>query len=86
MSYCPQCNSNVPRGQVLCGICGATNQTPGYPPDASSEEPLAPQNAAANKDLYVRLEKAMRRTELLSYAAAGLGAVILLVLVGIAFL
>ncbi len=39
-----------------------------------------------NDDLKARLEKAMRRTELLSYAVAGLGAAILFSLIIIAFL
>ena len=39
----------------------------------------------ADGDMHVRLEKAMRRTELLSYAAAGLGLAILFAIIGIAF-
>jgi hypothetical protein len=42
-------------------------------------------NATIIKDLNVRLEKAMRRAELLGYAAAGLAAAILAFIVVIAF-
>ncbi len=41
---------------------------------------------STNENLNARLEKAIRRTELLSYAAAGLGAAILFSIIIIAFL
>jgi hypothetical protein len=51
----------------------------------SQGSPTSP-NTSNSGDMSLRLEKAMRRTELLSYAAAGLGVAILIVLIVISLL
>jgi uncharacterized membrane protein YvbJ len=78
MPTCPQCNSTLPENAGQCSNCGTTIN-----PTAASQPQTASQGSPDN--LSARLEKALRRTELLSYAAAGLGIAILAVLIGIAF-
>lgn len=51
----------------------------------SHQAPALP-DASSSGDMSARLEKAMRRTELLGYAAAGLAVAILVAIIGIAFL
>jgi hypothetical protein len=51
----------------------------------SEAAPTSPNESSSN-DMSARLEKAMKRAELLSYAAAGLAVAILVVIIGIAFL
>jgi len=90
MSKCPQCGATVPEGAVHCGNCeAATNEASKTP--SSSQPKIAAQEStvlqdAPNGDLSVRLEKAMRRNELLTYAAAGLGLAILAVIIIISLL
>ena len=76
MPTCPHCSASVPEGAVCCGNCGAT---------INSQATLLSTSQPSSDDMSARLEKAMRRAELLSYAAAGLGIAILAVLIGIAF-
>ncbi len=78
MLTCPQCNATVPENAAHCSNCGTTINA-----QAASQPQAAPQGSPDN--LSARLQKALRRTELLSYAAAGLGIAILAVLIGIAF-
>jgi uncharacterized membrane protein YvbJ len=72
MSICPRCGATVDEDATVCSSCNA-------PINAS-------QNSTRNAELNARLEKALRRTELLSYAAAGLGLAIFAVIIIIAFL
>jgi hypothetical protein len=66
--------------------CGAPINSPVTSVSASQPQaPSASPNASSSDDLHLRLEKAMRRAELLSYAAAGLGGAILFAIIGIAF-
>lgn len=51
----------------------------------SEAAPTSP-NESSSSVMSARLEKAMKRAELLSYAAAGLAVAILVVIIGIAFL
>jgi hypothetical protein len=52
---------------------------------STSQESVTPSNMHS-EDQSARLERAMRRAELLSYAAAGLGIALLAVIVGISLL
>jgi len=83
MPACPNCGATVPEGAFYCGNCGAAINSPATSPSASQPQ-LTPQGSSS--EMAARLEKAMRRTELLTYAAAGLGAAILFVIILIAFL
>jgi uncharacterized Zn finger protein (UPF0148 family) len=88
MATCPDCGAKVPEGAVHCGNCKAAIRSPAKSASASSPQ-AASKSASPNApsdDMYARLEKAMRRAELLSYAAAGLGLAILAVIILIAFL
>ena len=52
---------------------------------SASQEPTSPPNMTS-EDQSARLEKALRRAELLTYAATGLGIALLAVIVGISLL
>lgn len=76
MAVCPQCGENIDEDRVVCETCNAViTTTPNKAVDTDEK----------TKQLNARLEKALRRTELLSYAAAGLGLAIFAVLIIIAF-
>ena len=79
MPICPQCGAAVLADAVVCGSCNAV-----IVPNSTAQAPTM--DASRNSELNARLEKAMRRTELLSYAAAGLGVAILAVIILISFL
>ena len=90
MTTCLPCNTRVSDGEISCGSCGAEINPPATPVNASQPQAPSPgsnpsPNAPSNEDLHLRLEKAMRRAELLSYAAAGLGVATLFAIIGIAF-
>jgi uncharacterized membrane protein YvbJ len=74
MSICPRCGATVDKDATVCGSCNA--------PIKASEAQASNRSA----ELNARLAKALRRTELLSYAAAGLGLAIFAVIIIIAFL
>jgi predicted ATP-dependent serine protease len=78
MFTCPNCNATLPENAGQCSNCGTAINA-----QAAPQPQAAPQGSPDN--LSARLEKALRRTELLSYAAAGLGIAILAILIGIAF-
>jgi hypothetical protein len=84
-------DATVPYEAVYCGNCGTAINSPSTslstskPQVASQGSPTSP-NKSSSGDMSARLEKAMRRAELLGYAAAGLGVAILVVIIGIAFL
>ena len=77
MPTCQNCGATLPEGAFYCLNCGAAIKSPATPPSTSQ---------TSSDEIAKRLEKAMRRTELLTYAAAGLGAAILFVIILIAFL
>ena len=89
MPTCLNCDAKVSDRAVYCGNCGAALNSPAV--SASSQPKVAslgspvPPKASDSLDLSTRLEKAMRRAELLGYAAAGLGIAILFAIIGIAF-
>jgi uncharacterized membrane protein YvbJ len=80
MSICPQCGDAVSADAVVCGSCDTViMQNNGSQLQAVNGEP-------SNAEMNVRLQKALRRTELLSYATAGLGLAIFAVIILISFL
>ena len=80
MPTCLHCNATVSDEAVYCSKCGAAQ------PQATSAGSPTSLNESNSGDMATRLEKAMRRAELLGYAVAGLGVAILAVIIGIAFL
>jgi hypothetical protein len=90
MPTCLHCDTTVPYGAVYCSNCEAAINSPAtslstsQPEVASQGSPASP-NASSSGDLSARLEKAMRRAELLGYAVAGLGLAILFSIIGAAF-
>ncbi len=80
MSTCLRCNATVSEETNYCG-----NREAAQPQTTSQWSPTSP-NESNNSDMVSLLEKAMRRAELLSYAASGLAVAILVVIIGIAFL
>jgi uncharacterized membrane protein YvbJ len=92
MPTCPRCGATVPEGAVYCGNCGAalssptTSMSATTQPQTSSQTSTAWPKEVSSGDMQARYEKAMRRAELLGYAAAGLGVVILVVVVVLSLL
>ena len=88
MTTCPHCGAMV-SDEGSCGNCQATTASVAKLISASQPQSTAhasQPDASISDDVSLRLEKAMKRTELLGYAAAGLAVAILAVLIGIAFL
>ena len=86
MPICPHCGATVPEGAVYCGNCGAAINAPTASTSMTAQTQTSPQPTAwprevSSGDMQARYEKAMRRAELLGYAAAGLGVVILVALI-----
>jgi hypothetical protein len=85
LSNCTSCGREMPEGTITCGNCGALLRSQ---PKISASLPQVtiqgvsafPDSAADSVQLPLRLQKAMRRTELLSYATAGLAVAILAVI------
>jgi len=90
MSICQHCSSAVPESAVYCGNCGAAKSSVAFVSisvsQVTAQESGTVQNPSASGDLQSRLEKAMKRAELLSYAAVGLGVALLAVIIGISVL
>ena len=91
MPTCLRCGSQVSDGGENCGNCGAAVNSPATSistsqPQLTLQGSLTSPDVSSSGDMSVRLEKAMRRAELLSYAVAGLGVAILFAIIGIAFL
>lgn len=90
MPTCLKCDAKFSDGSVCCGKCGAAPNSSVlstfFSPlqVASSGSPASPKTSD-DVDLSARLEKAMRRAELLGYAVASLGIAILFAIIGIAF-
>jgi predicted nucleic acid-binding Zn ribbon protein len=85
MPTCPHCGATVPEGAVYCGNCGAALSSPTTSMPTSSQPQTSSQTAwpkeASSGDMQSRLENAMRRAEQLSYAVAGMGVIILVLVV-----
>jgi hypothetical protein len=92
MPTCPRCDAVVPEGAVYCGNCGATLNSPTVSTSLIAQSQTSQPSDWSNNpnmasgDMQARYEKAIKRTEQLSYAAAGLGVVILVVLLALSFL
>jgi len=90
MATCPQCGATVTKSAVTCGNCEAaintTSKSINIYQSKVTEQDSTPFPNASEKDLAARLEKAMRRAELLSYAAAILGLALLGVIIIISLL
>jgi uncharacterized membrane protein YvbJ len=76
MAVCPQCGAAVAKDAVICDTCNALIASTSNQVESSDER---------RPQLNLRLEKALRRTELLSYAVAGLGLAIFAVIIIISF-
>lgn len=76
MAVCPQCGAQVEQDAVVCGTCNALVTTNSTAKTASDR----------NAELNAKLERALHRTQLLSYAAAGLGLAIFAMIIIISFL
>jgi uncharacterized membrane protein YvbJ len=75
MSLCSHCGATNSEGAIDCLNCGVAL-------NSAAESTTNSQMASSkNNEMYLRLEKAMRRTEQLTYAAAGLAIAILGVLI-----
>ncbi|NLF89209.1 hypothetical protein GX563_10370 [Candidatus Bathyarchaeota archaeon] len=88
MSICPQCGAAVSNDAVVCSNCDAL-VAPYSPVQAEKQVDKPAANVSSSSrsaELNARLEKALRRTEILSYAAAGIGLAIFAVIIIIAFL
>ena len=91
MPTCPHCGATVPEGAVYCGNCGATLNSP-----KTSDSTAQPQTSSTtgwpntpemnSGPMQSRYEKAVKRTEYLSYAAAILAVAILIALFAFSFL
>ena len=78
MPTCPHCGATVPEGAVYCGNCGATlNATMSSTSTTQSTQSQTWPTTTSSGDMQTRFEKAMKRTENLSYGVAILGVVIL---------
>ena len=90
MPNCLNCGADVPEDAVYCDDCGAAKNSIASvsisQPRVTAQESTALPNSPNSDDLQSRLEKAMRRAELLSYAAVGLGVALLAVIIGISLL
>jgi uncharacterized membrane protein YvbJ len=92
MPICPHCGATVPEGAVYCGNCGATLNAQTTFTSTTTQSQTSPQTSTAwptqvsSGDMQVRYEKAMRRAELLGYAVAILGVVILVALIVVSLL
>jgi hypothetical protein len=82
LTTCPNCGGDVSEGTATCINSGLTVKSAA----PNSQDQLKDSQDGSNDDLQKRLEKAMRRTELLTYAALGLGAALLAVIVIISLL
>ena len=84
MPICPYCGATVPEGAIACGKCGASlvsTQPQTSTPFQSQPDPSSQSSSSSstswsggnyNSELETRLQKALRRNELLSYAVLGL--------------
>ena len=88
MPICPYCGATVPDGAIACGKCGASlvstqpqTSTPFQSQPASSDPSSTSWSGGSyNSELETRLQKALRRNELLSYAVVGLSIFLIILL------
>jgi len=98
MPICPYCGATVPEGAIACGKCGASlvstqpqTSTPFQSqPDSSGQSSSGSSSTSwsggnYNSQLETRLQKALRRNELLSYAVVGLSAFLFVLIIILTF-
>ena len=88
MPVCPKCGATVSEDATACSNCGSplnSAQTSPAPFQSTSTNSMTLPTRTDNSDLSTRLEKALRRSELLSYAAIGLAVVIVIIVIGLSF-
>jgi len=86
MSISTECGATVEKENSTCGNCNAKIDIQSTSESAPKQEaPSTSTSILDNWDMSKRLEKALRRTELLSFAAVGLGIAILVVILIIDF-
>ncbi len=81
-----ECSAMVEKENAACGNCNARIDVQATSESTPKQDaPSTTLNILDGWDMSKRLEKALRRTELLSFAAAGLGIAILVVILMIEF-
>ena len=86
MSTCTECGATVGKKTAICGNCNAKIDIQATSESIPQQDASTPTLSTPNVgDMSARLEKALRRTEMLSFAAAGLGIAIFVVLMIIYF-
>jgi hypothetical protein len=90
MASCSRYSDIISDRGPNCANCRASVNSPSTPtfvskPQLPSQKSPAPPSASNSIDLSTRLERAMRRAELLGYAASGLAIAILFAIIAIAF-
>lgn len=87
MPTCPHCGATVPEGAVYCGNCGASLSSATTPVSATQPQVTSQGSSAwsaatatpSDTEMQARLQKALKRSEQLGYAVAGLGIAIIVV-------
>ena len=86
MPTCIECGATVEKETATCGNCDAKMEIQATLESASKQDaPSTSPKILDSWDMSKRLEKALKRAELLSFAAAGLGIAILVVILVIEF-
>ena len=92
MPICPYCGATVPDGAIACGKCGASlvstqpqtstpfQSQPNSTGQSSGSVSTSWSGGNYNSELETRLQKALRRNELLSYAVVGLSIFLIILL------
>lgn len=89
MPTCPNCGATVPEGAVYCGNCGATLNAPMASKSSTQPAQSQPSDSPTtwgtvnSSSMQTRYDKALRRVELLSYASAAIGIIIVVVIVAL---
>jgi uncharacterized membrane protein YvbJ len=93
MPICPYCGATVPDGAIACGKCGVSlvssqpqtsapfQSQPNSSGQSSGSSSTSWSGGNYDSELSNRLQKALRRNELLSYAVVGLSAVLAVVII-----
>ena len=81
-----ECSATVEKKNAACSDCNAKNDIQAKSESTTKQGTSSTStNILDSWDMSKRLEKALRRTELLSFAAAGLGIAILVIILIIYF-
>ena len=97
MPTCPYCGATVPDGAIACGNCGASlvstqpqastpfQSQPNSSGQSSGSSPTTWSGGNYDPQMSTRLEKAMKRNELLGYTVLGLSVVLAIVIILLVF-